>query len=641
MRWGTIFYWDSKEVFTMKKVSKPKTKAPKQKKEKVEKEKKALQIPKIGKLSKTSIKKKTKSISNANSNSGKVRKMSLRLKIIIPAAFLIAVTCSVLAISSYFATKSYLIDVCTDEATLAAKVAAMSVSPEKIEKIYFETQGTNAYSDTVQNLFERRKQSGVKGLYSMFVDDGKIYYGADSMAEERVELGTEYKGSYKTYAATWEEGIATSTKKIVNTKDGKTLTVFYPVENFSGNVVGAICCDFDAEPIQKMIYAALNRSIALSVVCVAVAIVILILAVNAVTKNLNRVNSKVSDLVYNGGDLTQRLDVNSGDELELIAGNVNGLIEYIKNVVINIANGSKSLNQTSVDMVDSLYVAKNAVSDISSTMEEMSAAMEETVSSLSIITENVNDTCDSVIDISESSLEGKEASIAAIERAAEIYERAVKAQENATADADKLAERMAAQIEQSKQVSQINALTQNILEIADQTNLLALNASIEAARAGESGKGFAVVADEIGKLAADSADAAGRIQKVSDSVIKVVDGLAKESEGMVTFINEITLKGYQDLLNTSSDYRRDIQNMSERMEKFHNMSENLTKNMENVKSSIGSINSAIAESTDGINNVAHSASELSGKMDDIDSKAGSNKHVAQNLNDEVDKFKVE
>lgn len=78
-----------------------------------------------------------------------------------------------------------------------------------------------------------------------------------------------------------------------------------------------------------------------------------------------------------------------------------------------------------------------------------------------------------------------------------------------------MAQKLNEKIEQSQAVQEIAQLTANIIEITDQTNLLALNASIEAARAGEAGKGFAVVADEIGKLAANSAEAAEQIQKVS------------------------------------------------------------------------------------------------------------------------------
>ena len=86
-----------------------------------------------------------------------------------------------------------------------------------------------------------------------------------------------------------------------------------------------------------------------------------------------------------------------------------------------------------------------------------------------------------------------------------------------------------------------------IEEIARQTNLLALNAAIEAARAGEHGKGFAVVAAEVRKLAERSQKAAGEINQLSSTTLRVseksgemLDKLVPDIQRTAELVQEIT-----------------------------------------------------------------------------------------------------
>lgn len=104
--------------------------------------------------------------------------------------------------------------------------------------------------------------------------------------------------------------------------------------------------------------------------------------------------------MHNEGDLTQYLDITSGDELELIAGNINTLLEYIRGIMLHISANSAELGTSTGAIADSLVSAKDNISDISATMEEMSAAMEETSASLHQVDESVSHIMNSIGSIS-------------------------------------------------------------------------------------------------------------------------------------------------------------------------------------------------------------------------------------------------
>jgi methyl-accepting chemotaxis protein len=192
-------------------------------------------------------------------------------------------------------------------------------------------------------------------------------------------------------------------------------------------------------------------------------------------------------------------------------------------------------------------------------------------------------------------------------------------------------------IDNAKKVGEI---TGQIFDISSQTNLLALNASIEAARAGEAGRGFAVVATEIGELANNSQSAASEIQAVSAEVITAVNELATEAQELLSFVNSTTLEGFSNLVNISEEYIKSAERISEMMERFSDATNQIQSNIDSIQKSTDSVNAAVENAADGVTRTAERTVEMTNNMTRIDEEALSSSEISNNLEMEVEKFKL-
>jgi methyl-accepting chemotaxis protein len=91
----------------------------------------------------------------------------------------------------------------------------------------------------------------------------------------------------------------------------------------------------------------------------------------------------------------------------------------------------------------------------------------------------------------------------------------------------------------AKSAGRIGEVVGLINTIAAQTNLLALNATIEAARAGEAGRGFAVVASEVKSLASQTAKATEEISEQIADIQKVAGEAIDAIKGIGSIIGEV------------------------------------------------------------------------------------------------------
>lgn len=574
-------------------------------------------------------------------NKGKIRtrRLTIRAKILIPSIIIVVLVCGLMGYNSYTRFEKSMVRMGVEEADMAATIVADSLDAKLVNKVTVGSEGTQVYQNLQGDLRKKQKACGIAFLYTLYTDGKKVYYGVDS-DEDAAKVGDEFADSYAELEPVFG-GKEYIQDYIDHTEDGDLITVYKPIEDNAGKVVAILGCDYDASSITAELQKAVVQTLQIGGICLILAILILTIIVSRITKGLMQVNAKIYDLVHNEGDLTQKLDVRSGDELELIAGNVNELLAYIRKIMIGISSGSMRLMSSSRKMVDHLSSADESITDVSATMQEMSAAMEETTSSLNQITEAIDEIYSSVERIAGNADAGKVSSQEMESRASGANDAAAEGEKKANIETEKMAASLNEKIAKSKSVEQIEILTSNIIEITEQTNLLALNASIEAARAGEAGRGFAVVADEIGKLAGNSADAAAKIRQVSAEVIQAVDELAEGSQQMIEFVRNSTEEGFGGLVATSENYATDANAMRAMMEQFAQTAEELRSTMDGIRESISAVNIAVEESAKGIAGVSESSVQLTGNVNDIQSEASDNNGIAEDLATEVGKFKLE
>lgn len=570
----------------------------------------------------------------------KVRKISINRKILLTSGVLLLLFTLILGMNFYSTMKKNMVEMGVDQAKTVVHAVAKSLDVDSMEGLKPGDETSKKYKESLEFMRKAKEEYNMAYLYTLTTDGSKVYYGIDTdESDGQLMIGDEFTEEYGMMEKVFEGNIFVQ-DYIDHTKDGDLITAYYPLKNSDGEVVMVLGCDYNASGVIKQLHIMRNRLLTIGAAGLVVMMILLSLIIRSIMRGLRKINDKISEIVNDEGDLTQRLNVKTGDEVEEIAENINALLEYIRNIMANISGDSEKLSESSRVVMENITGAEENISDVSATMQQMSAAMEETSASLNQVQSAIFDIYDGIENIAVAAEDGRTMMTEVRKRAENVYTIARTEQKQAYAEAGQISVSVSDKIEKSKEVEQINILTDKILDITQQTNLLALNASIEAAKAGETGKGFAVVADEIGKLAADSESAATQIQQVSREVISAVEGLAQESERMVHFIENTAMTGYKNLLDTSRKYQKDAEHIYADMDKFARNSQQLQQNIDSIKESVETVNIAVEESAKGVVNVAEMSIDLSCRMEGVGNKAHDNMDISMGLKNEVGRFKI-
>ncbi|CAG0902314.1 unnamed protein product [Cyprideis torosa] len=224
--------------------------------------------------------------------------------------------------------------------------------------------------------------------------------------------------------------------------------------------------------------------------------ILLMLALNT-SHRLKKIATRMNDIAGGEGDLTERLDFVSKDELGQIALAFNRFSGKIQSIVQSASDASTTVTAATKEMA-------TGNNDLAIRTESQAAGLQKTATAMDEITSSVQQNADNA------------------KRASDVAKNAKLTAASGGEQVNEVIKAMHAIAESSRKISDIVVVVD---EIAFQTNLLALNAAVEAARAGDQGVGFAVVAAEVRILAQRSGESASQIKKlINESLEKINAG---------------------------------------------------------------------------------------------------------------------
>lgn len=356
-----------------------------------------------------------------------------------------------------------------------------------------------------------------------------------------------------------------------------------------------------------------------------------------ITEQIKKINIGVRKIAT--GNLRERIQVSSKDEIQELAENLNTALDSISGLLKEIDSTSEEMYDSASGIASMSEETNAAVSEVANAINEVSNGATDQATAISNVTntvdglsnriDDVDKNINNILNLSEVTDKLSDDGLKVLNL---LIEKSVVTKQNTQESSSNVKE-------MTDSIKNINQISDVISGITEQTNLLALNASIEAARAGELGKGFAVVAEEIRKLAEESKDSTDKIKSIIKEVnqksIRFVDSM----EETVNILNEQD-ESINNTKNIFIEIAESIEPLVEAIRYISNLTDKMNNDKENVKKEIDNI-SVISQDVASVSEeVTASAEEVTATMDELTEYADKLDGIAENLKEKLNKFEL-
>ncbi len=386
-----------------------------------------------------------------------------------------------------------------------------------------------------------------------------------------------------------------------------------------------------------------DQTVITIITCIIISLILGIGAALFITRMIAkplRLVTKRIDEISKGNLSIPSIEINSKDEIGILAKSVNEMKNSLHKIVTEVVNVSGFVNKQSDELTVSSEEVKLGSQQIATTMHELAYGAEEQANSASESARAVEDVN---VQIKQADFAGKnlkEASNEVLEKAQEGTKLMNQSVHQIESISQIVSESMEKVVNLDLKNENIYQLVHVIQDVAAQTNLLALNAAIEAARAGEYGKGFAVVADEVRKLA----------EQVSNSVqdiTHITQDIQSDSKQVVETLQNGVLQseiGNKQIKTTGETFHAISNLVLLMVEKIDQVAANLDQiqqGSEQLSAFSEEISAVTEQSAAGVQQVSASAEQQVASMETISASTQSLKVLSAQLESLVKHFKIQ
>ena len=313
-----------------------------------------------------------------------------------------------------------------------------------------------------------------------------------------------------------------------------------------------------------------------------------------------RISSSMKHMITNmrsiaEGQINTRFHRKHKDEFMELSGHLNGMMDSIQSLLLEVKSVSQQVVTMSVKVSASSEMFAESTGQISCAMTDIEDGLSSQASDSVSCRNKLDDLASWISSVDDGTRKMQEIADKTMESIQESLNQMEVLREKAT-KTNHITQTVIETIKElHSQSSVIGRIIKTIDEIADETTLLSLNASIEAARAGAAGRGFMVVAEEIKKLAAQSIAATNEVRvivdKINQNTITAVMS-AELADEIITSQEQAVQKtkgSFDELKLESKNLMLIIHNIFNQVNKMQNKKQESLTDMENISAVIEEI----------------------------------------------------